>query len=290
MLRKTRFFLTVTFCSLIIASVEAGAVSVTYIANEGFLLESGGKKVLVDALFGKQDIGFCDVPGQATLDNMAAGEPPFDSISVVLVTHDHFDHFDAGLAAAYLFAHPHCQLIGTNQVADKLKSSPEYEKIEERIRVVVPPFGSSETLSLKGIDIVVLRLKHNSYFEKDEKTGERVDLHRDEENIGFLITIGDARVLHVGDSGMENVQEYEQYHLEREKIDIAFLGTLFVKPVEPKFKIVNNYIRPDDIVVMHLGKSNKDLYFALGKKYQEQLDAPMTMFKTPLENKVLGKD
>ena len=39
-------------CSLV-ADTTAKPLEVSYIANEGFLLQSGEKKVLIDALFGE---------------------------------------------------------------------------------------------------------------------------------------------------------------------------------------------------------------------------------------------
>lgn len=41
------------------AANPPAAISVTYIANEGFLVENGGKKVLIDALF---DSGYLHIP------------------------------------------------------------------------------------------------------------------------------------------------------------------------------------------------------------------------------------
>jgi hypothetical protein len=37
-------------------------VEVTYAANEGFVIKVGDKKILIDALFGDKDYGFCEIP------------------------------------------------------------------------------------------------------------------------------------------------------------------------------------------------------------------------------------
>ena len=45
-------------------------VEVTYIANEGFLIKVGDKKILIDALFGDKDYGFCDIPTDETMNSI----------------------------------------------------------------------------------------------------------------------------------------------------------------------------------------------------------------------------
>src|SRR5512147_2776523 len=57
------------------------ANSITYVANSGFLIWAGEKKVLVDALF-DNDHGH---PGAPTL--VRDGKAPFDDIDLVLATH-----------------------------------------------------------------------------------------------------------------------------------------------------------------------------------------------------------
>ena len=43
---------------------------ITYISNEGFLIEADGKKVLIDALFDKIEGNWCDSPSENTIELM----------------------------------------------------------------------------------------------------------------------------------------------------------------------------------------------------------------------------
>ena len=52
-------------------------VEVTYIANEGFLIKVGDKKILIDALFGDKDYGFCDIPTESTMNSILKSENHF---------------------------------------------------------------------------------------------------------------------------------------------------------------------------------------------------------------------
>ena len=101
------------------------------------------------------------------------------------------------------------------------------------------------------------------------------------QNLGFLINLGNFTKLHIGDSGMENGEEYKLYNFDQKGIDIAFLGSLFWEPYESRIDIVNKYIKPQYIILMHLDKNDKEKYFALKETYQETL-APITIFKNEL--------
>ena len=79
---------------------------VTYIANEGFMLQSGPAKVLVDALFYDDQITYCDVPSRELLDKIEKGAPPFDDIVLLLVTHWHTDHFSSSSVSRFLMNNP----------------------------------------------------------------------------------------------------------------------------------------------------------------------------------------
>ncbi len=68
-------------------------VEVTYIANEGFLIKVGDKKILIDALFGDRDYGFCDIPTEAIMNSILKNENNFKDIDLIATTHAHVDHF-----------------------------------------------------------------------------------------------------------------------------------------------------------------------------------------------------
>ena len=216
-------FYFVLCCSLSYAVDEGVKIYVTYIANEGFLIERGGKKILIDALFKDNTIDFCDVPSEETIRKILTVKPPFDDVDLLLFTHQHRDHFDADLALTYMKNNKKCFLIGPQQVVDQLSDSEEYKKITERIHSITPPFGHSKDTSINGIKLLVLRLQHSSYFVTDEQTGKEVDRHKNIQNLGFMIYLGNYKILHTGDSFLQNLEEYKHYRLDKEKI-IGFIS------------------------------------------------------------------
>ena len=200
----------------------------------------------------------------------------------MLFTHQHRDHFEADLALTYMKNNKNCNLIGPQQVVDQLSESEGYKEITERIHSITPPFGHSEHTNIHGIKLLVLRFQHSSYFVTDEQTGKEVDRHKNIHNLGFMINLGNYKILHIGDSFLQNIDEYKVYRLDREKIDIAFL--LF----DPaRIEAVKNYIKPKNIIMMHLPKDKK-MFFDLRDTYHSSL-APTTIFTEELERKDFNK-
>ena len=68
---------------------------VTYIANEGFLIKSGDKTILIDAIFGDQEYGFCDIPDEVQIEAMCKAKYEYSNIDLIAATHSHIDHFYA---------------------------------------------------------------------------------------------------------------------------------------------------------------------------------------------------
>ena len=67
---------------------EAPTLEIIYIANEGFMLSSGTKKVLIDALQ-KNRWDYHSTP-EDVINKMNNAQPPFDNIDLLLVSRDNF--------------------------------------------------------------------------------------------------------------------------------------------------------------------------------------------------------
>lgn len=121
---------------------------VTYVANEGFLLEQGGRKVLVDALF---DGAYGNLaPSPELLEQMTAGRAPFAGVDLLLVTHPHGDHFNPRLVAAHLRASPRTRLIAHTQTVDQLRKEPGFEQIAAQIHEARLEPGGRERVDANG--------------------------------------------------------------------------------------------------------------------------------------------
>ncbi len=237
-------------------------VSVTYLGNDGILIEAGDTKIVVDAL---QTIAttFIPVPPDE-LDRLERGEPPFDGVDLALVTHVHADHFDARSVQRFLDNNPQSRLIAPPQVRAALADT-------EQVDDIAPEPGMSADIQIAGARIRVLHTEHFNQFGLD---------FSDIENFAYLIDIGSQRLLHAGDIN-STVENLEPFTLANEGIDVAFLPTFAEQLTTEIAAIVEEQIAPNRVVGLHLLESVRE----------EEAEAVMDLysdgfaFTTPLDQR-----
>jgi len=233
-------------------SAAENAAKVQYIANEGFLIEVGAKKVLIDALFDNQSITWCHVPGEMTLQKMENAEAPFDGVDLILVTHAHPDHFSPQSVIRRLRGDPAAVVIGPPQMVAALDAAgATKQELDKRIIEIDLELYDSTALDVNGIGVRAYRLKHSEYMTEDPKTGENIDRHRTVENLIYLIEVGGKRLLHVGDAVLsQNPDLFNDGVFEKVDLDIAFLE--YFDWSEETKAILDRWISADHVVFMHL--------------------------------------
>jgi L-ascorbate metabolism protein UlaG (beta-lactamase superfamily) len=212
------------------------SLDVTYIGNAGFMIQAGGKKVLVDALFE----GTTEVlgPSPELLAQMMDAHGPFADVDLVLVTHPHSDHFNAELTIKFLRHHAQCKLVAHTQVVDRLRNEAGFAQIEQQIHEVKQEPGAYEHLSLNGINLDVICLNHMSADSSMR-------------NLAFIVEMGGARFLHMGDSFIEQSEAHlNSYPFDRSPVDLLFLNR--VDRSETARKFIAEKIKPSQIVAMHI--------------------------------------
>jgi L-ascorbate metabolism protein UlaG (beta-lactamase superfamily) len=220
------------------AALPRGPLTLTYIANEGVLISSGRHKVLVDALFDKPHPDY-RAPSSEALDGLMKGAPPFDGIDLVLVTHDHPDHFDAALAARYLAASSGTTLVAAADAVASLRkaAASEWGKIESRVVSLDLKVGEKSVRDFSGIPVQAFRTLHSGDRESPM-------------NLLFLLEIDGWRVFHEGDSP-SNVEAMSGFGLGSLPIDLALVHYWF--PLEPRAAtFLQEVLKPGHIALMHL--------------------------------------
>jgi L-ascorbate metabolism protein UlaG (beta-lactamase superfamily) len=114
-------------CLLIVAVIDIQTATqkplvLTYVANMGVLVSSGDSKVLIDGLFDKTHPS-SRAPAPETIESIMKGEPPFEDVDLVLVTHNHPDHFDAALAVRYLETRPEPILVAPVDAVEAMRKA-----------------------------------------------------------------------------------------------------------------------------------------------------------------------
>lgn len=113
------------------------APALIYLANEGIMLRGSGGQVFIDAFFGD---GLPDYPAvpQPLRDSLEQALTGFGGPALVLTTHAHRDHFDAGALARYLESNPAARALGP---PDSGKGPVPLDLGWVRVRPVALPHG-----------------------------------------------------------------------------------------------------------------------------------------------------
>lgn len=254
--------------ALVVLAVCASAqaqVTVTHVANAGFLIEGGGQKVLIDALFDEGVRGYTRIP-KDMIKQLRAAEAPFDSVNLVLLTHTHMDHFGPRTMTRHMRANPHATLICTPEARQALERHiKNHAGIAERIVALSPEEGETIQGTYGGINVQVLNLHHGR------------DVDPPITNLAFIIELGGMSVLHTGDTEALG-PVFELYGFQDRSIDVALLPAWFVSYTHWG-EVVNEYIRPTHIVAMHMPRPDAPgNYFGLHGSYEGRFDAIKSLF------------
>jgi L-ascorbate metabolism protein UlaG (beta-lactamase superfamily) len=226
------------------SAARQDGVSITFLANEGVLLSSGSKQVLIDGLFLKYETGFA-TPADSTRAALEQARPPFDEVDLVLVTHRHGDHFHPAPVVAHLVANPRATLLSSRQVIDSLRGRvPAGGRLAPRLVARTTPPGARRREVVGGIEIEVLGLPHG---------GRR---HRRVEHVGYIVTLGGRRVLHVGDTDFAETT-FAPFRLDTARIDVALLPHWMVTSREGR-RVIERWIRPRQVVAFHVTEDDME--------------------------------
>ena len=250
----------------------ASGLQVTFLGNEGFLLEAEGRKVLIDALVSRSMPRYVQ-QDESLRKKLEGARPPFD-VDLVLATHVHGDHFDARAVATYLRARPEAEFISTAQALSKLEDLPGFEALEARAHEVEPT--PSESVRLPELGLTVVDMHHG------------MDRRPPTQNHGFVLELGGLRILHMGDTEV-TAEELEKLDLGG-PIDLAFVPGWYLD-AQPWKGALDETVRPKRIVVMHLApgwveghstyqKESRDRVGRIRSAYPQAI-----VFERPLEQR-----
>ena len=224
-----------------IAPGDEVEVRVTYIANEGFLLQSGGSTVLIDALH-RGEIEMYARPSDKVLHDLENATGNFSSVDLILVSHYHRDHFKAESVASHMAANPGARLISSPQVVEEVRRAASGTINADS---AYPPVPGRTKFRLAGVDLEMLRLSHGSgRFAKIQ-------------NLGQVFSLGGKKFLHLGDAEIA-AGNFTVHKLAKDRIDYAFIPYWFLTDAEGR-RIVTEIIRPRKIIAMHIPPADLEI-------------------------------
>jgi L-ascorbate metabolism protein UlaG (beta-lactamase superfamily) len=196
-------------------ATQTGAVTVTYVGNEGVLISHGGKSVLIDGLHREYGPAYL-FPPPGLLGEMESARPPFGQIRAVLVTHVHLDHFHPESVGLHLKNNPKAVLISSAQAMLEIgRNFSDHESVRGQMREVTPEWKRVSEIDVDGIKVKVLGMRHG---------GDRFWWMK---NLGYIVEIGGKKFFHFGDADT-SVENFSAFELPKEKIEVAFVPYWFL--------------------------------------------------------------
>lgn len=220
--------------------VEARA---TYLGNEGVLIVQGDVKLLFDPLFDEAYGQYQLVPDDIRAAVMA-GDPPYDGVRAVFVSHAHGDHFSAAPMLAYLRAHPSVRLFAPEQAREQLfEEAGETDAALDRVIAFdIAPGDAPVQMNVEGLAIDVIAVPHSG--------GER---HAGVRNLIFRVTLDEAMtVVHMGDADPQDAHfAPHQDHWDAKALDLALPPYWFFSSEEGR-SVLEVRLRPRQSVGVHV--------------------------------------
>jgi L-ascorbate metabolism protein UlaG (beta-lactamase superfamily) len=198
-----------------------------------------------------------------------SSQEPFNKVHLMLITHDHGDHFNDSMVVKYLNYNPNNILIAPSSVTKVILEHPDYKKNKNQIvKIDIVNQGKIDTI-IQGIRIKSFLLQHDNRPEI--------------ENIGYLIDMNGIKILHTGDCTGSDTLQLKNLQLINENIDIAFLNFYGFWRDKKSRDFLMNYINPKNIVLIHIPPKEIESIKGSVNKISDFID--ITVFDKSMDRK-----
>ncbi len=243
---------------------------VTYIANEGVLIEAGSKKILIDGLhrYYKDTYAY---PPDDLREKLESATAPYDDLDLILVSHLHGDHFHPESVASHLKNSTNAILATSEQIVEEIKEGfAGYDEIKGKVKPFTHEWKKYSEEDFGGIKVKFLGLRHGS---------ERFMWIQ---NLGHLIEVGGKKYLHIGDADMK-VENFASFKLDEENIDVAFVPYWFLLSAEGR-NLVEEQFKPKNMIAVHVSPGEAESVTKELKSHYSEI----TVFTKILETKIFN--
>jgi L-ascorbate metabolism protein UlaG (beta-lactamase superfamily) len=198
-------------------------VSVTYIGNAGFMITAGDKKILIDALWKSL------AEGDPRPADISDAQPPYDDIDLILITHDHADHFAPDIVCEYMKNNPDTAVVAPKTAVHALMA----HGCRDAALIDLEAEHSTQMI-VNDIGVKAMFLSHGM---------------ANYENLGYLVTTGGRRFFHTGDVEFTAaVYDLRNFGIWDTPLDVAFIAHFFL--INESSSILRG-VPPNYIVPMH---------------------------------------
>jgi len=219
-------------------------LTLTFIANSGFILSWSNHRIAMDALWEGYHTGMHVEPGAEAITMMKTCRDLYSNLDLITVSHEHLDHVSTDILGEHLLCNTEALVLCDSIVANAFEEFAQYSLVKGRVLQSNPPENSSSSDTIHDITIKIFQFHHGrSNFYNIM-------------NLAFLLDLNGTKIFHAGDAQGEYPEELESLNLEEENIDIAFLHVDFMYAsvdgrVSDGLEKVLQYIDPKNIVLVH---------------------------------------
>jgi L-ascorbate metabolism protein UlaG (beta-lactamase superfamily) len=243
------------------SSTAPPELKVTFLVNEGFLVEVDGKSILLDAFVRDEYYGYGALP-ESTYQQLIRGEPPFDVVTLAFTSHVHLDHFQVEPAVLFLQTHPKTLFVSAEEVVLAVRHAESNPPVGNQTQVLWPEAGKFQSFEHNGIRVTGFRLRH---------TNPR---NATVQNLGMLANVGETTILHVGDADATQ-ENFAPYDLPAQQIDVAILPVWMFSDR----KLIDDQIGAKTYIAAHIPTAE----LANTKQEFAQTHPDVIVFERPLE-------
>ena len=208
------------------------ALRLTYLANEGVMLEGRKGRVLIDALFGDGLPEYAVVP-RAMRDSLERAQGSFGGPMVVATTHAHRDHYDTGAVARYREHNP------------------------EAVRIGPPGSGGvdqMEPVDLGWVQVRALPIPHGGTV-------------RPVGHAAYLVTLDGTTALHLGDT-QSDPATWGAAGVPADGVDVALVPYWYALD-QARFEALLEVLRAGTVVLLHTPRQDDD-WAAVSRELQDR--------------------
>jgi L-ascorbate metabolism protein UlaG (beta-lactamase superfamily) len=222
--------LVLVFSLLTSVPVRSATVEITYLANEGVMIDCGGQRILIDALLRDSLDTYVRHPPDVQ-EKIETGKPPFDHVVLALATHFHLDHWDPGAIARFLANNPHAMFASTPQATAMLPWS-----FRQRVRSLWPGGKNHARLAVGGANVQAFPLEHGKA-----------------QNLGYRISVCGKTLLHLGDADPSEASF--RTLIAAGPADVALVPFWWLLD-EKGAEFVRHKWRPQHLIAVHFGTTD----------------------------------
>ena len=229
-----------------------------YLANAGVLVVHEDNKIAFDPIF-RSSFGTYLLLSEELERNLFAGEPPFDGLDAVFISHYHGDHFSPKDILRLLAAHQQLEVYAPEQAVAALErlngvsDDPLENKAFERVHKIALQYEQAPiAIEADGFLVEAVRIPHSGW----------PDRMQDVENIAFRVSLrgggDDDPVLttaHLGDADVRDEHfDHDAEYWRKRPLDVAFPPYWYLQTEDGR-AILSNRLNPTVTIGVHVPKN-----------------------------------